>query len=181
VLLAKSLLPLTAGIRWSPLLNLLSRLLPSKNAPVPDWDDEYASGGWDWLSNIGQAPHNYVIAGYCRHLMPQATILEVGCGQGTLHAILHQIGYRLYVGIDVSEFAIRRAASRTDDRTRFFVAQGECFETDERFDIIVLNEVLYYFRRPMAVIAHLSALFARAASLSFLCARRAFVTHYVSN
>ncbi len=77
-----------------------------------------------------------------------------------MHAILHQVGYRLYVGLDISAAVIGRVASKTDDRTRFLVADGERFKTNERFDIVVLNEVLYYFREPMTLVAHLSTLLA---------------------
>jgi SAM-dependent methyltransferase len=151
---------LAASTRWPLLLNVLVRLLPPGDALAGDWDTEYASGGWDWLADLGQVPHNFVIAGYCSRLRPQAAILDVGCGEGTLHAILRQLGYRLYVGIDISAAAVERVAARTDERTRFLVVDGERFETNDRFDIIVLNEVLYYSRQPLRVIAHLSTLLA---------------------
>lgn len=150
---------LAMSARSGLLLDVLSRLLPPRQTAPPDrdrWNDEYQNSGWDWLSDVGQTPHNYVIAGYCIRLRPRPAILDVGCGEGVLHGILGRLGYQRYVGIDLSAAAIERVASKSDDSTRFLVSEAESFTTNERFDIVVLNEVLYYFADPMQVLSHLS-------------------------
>jgi 2-polyprenyl-3-methyl-5-hydroxy-6-metoxy-1,4-benzoquinol methylase len=154
--LKKLLLAATDRSPW--LLALLSRLLPEHCPPAEQqhWNDEYVSGQWDWLWGIVEAPHNHVIAGYCRHLRPHAAVLDVGCGQGALHSILRTFGYRRYVGIDISPAAIAHASTSADQHTSFHATDARRFQTDEQFDLIVLNEVLYYFPEPLAAVSHLA-------------------------
>jgi 2-polyprenyl-3-methyl-5-hydroxy-6-metoxy-1,4-benzoquinol methylase len=152
----KLLLAATDRSPW--LLALLSRLLSLHRPQVgqPHWNDEYARGQWDRLWDIVEAPHNHVIAGYCRHLRSHASVLDVGCGQGVLHAILRTFGYRRYVGIDISPAAIAHANTSRDRRTSFLATDARRFQTDEQFDLIVLNEILYYFAEPRALVSHLA-------------------------
>jgi trans-aconitate methyltransferase len=58
---------------------------------------------------------------------------------------LHPAAFSEYVGIDFEE-AIRRAAHRSDERTRFIAADMNFFVPDVVFDTIVFNESLYLFR-----------------------------------
>ena len=153
----KSLL-VSLACSWTPLAKILSRMFPyPENAVnmVRPWEQEYAAGGWDWLNSITEMPHNYVIAGYVSRLKPGGTILDVGCGKGVLHSILRGQGYKRYTGIDPAPSAIQAAMPFSDGHTQFVVADARTFETDERFDVIILNEVLYYFADPLAVIRHL--------------------------
>jgi SAM-dependent methyltransferase len=147
-------LVMTAASSWDPLAGLLSRVFPGGNAENTGrpWEQEYARGGWSWLKGISEAPHNYVIAAYARHLKPDAAILDVGCGAGVLHSILRREGYRRYVGIDLSPTAIESASALADDRTQFLVADVGTFRSDERFDVVILNEVLYCFDDPEAAL-----------------------------
>lgn len=156
----KLLLAATNRSPW--LLALLSRVLPDHCPPVEQqhWNDEYANGQWDRLWDIAEAPHNHVIAGYCRHLRPQAAVLDVGCGQGALHSLLRTFGYRRYVGVDISPAAIAHANAKTDQHTSFLAIDARRFQTDEQFDLIVLNEVLYYFPEPLALVSHLAGFLA---------------------
>ena len=153
-------LVMTAACSWDPLARLLSRVFPGGNAENAErpWEQEHARGGWNWLSGISEAPHNYVIAAYARHLKPDAAVLDVGCGAGVLHSILHREGYRRYVGIDLSPTAIQSASALADARTQFLVADVSAFRTEERFDLIILNEVLYCFPDPGAVLDTLARL-----------------------
>lgn len=146
---AKSLL-MTAACSWAPLADVLSRLFPHRDfaSQATRWDQEYASGGWHWLKGLSEAPHNYVIAAYANRLKPDATILDVGCGEGVLHAILRTQGYERYTGIDLSPTAIENAAALADERTEFLVGDVRALQTERRFDVIILNEVLYYFPDP---------------------------------
>src|ERR671915_311901 len=59
--------------------------------PVPEaqWDSEYAAGDWDYLSDLEQAARFSVIAGHIQVLKPGASILDVGCGKGTLRERLN--------------------------------------------------------------------------------------------
>lgn len=149
---------LSVSSRCPPLRNGLLRLLTPPEHFFPDqgqWDREYASGDWEWLKGDDERVHNYTIAAYCTWFGPDAAILDIGCGEGVLHDLLARDGYRQYVGVDLSRTAIERMASRADSRTRFLVANAETLALQDRFDIVVINEVLYYFRNPMAALGRL--------------------------
>ncbi len=144
-----------------PLRDGLLRILGPSAALYSDqarWEREYASGGWDWLKGDDERVHNYIIAAYHTRFGSDAAILDVGCGEGVLHALLARAGYRQYVGVDISPTAIERMASRNDNRTRFMVADAETLALQDQFDLVVLNEVLYLFRDPMAVLTRLRAM-----------------------
>lgn len=152
---------LSASSRCPPLRNGLLRFLRPPPHFFPDeaqWDSEYATGRWEWLKCDDERVHNYIIAAYCTRFGPDAAILDVGCGEGVLHNLLTRDGYRQYVGIDLSSTAIDRMASRRDNRTHFLVANAETLALEARFDIVVLNEVLYYFRDPIAALSRLRAM-----------------------
>lgn len=150
-------------LKW-PLL-LAAQLYPSLGAGlgalfvrghqryVIDWDKSYRDGGWDWLASPQEKPHHYLIAGLVA-AWGAKTILDVGCGEGHTLAALRGIGYDRYLGIDLSAKAIETAAARTDGRTRFLAADAERFETDERFDVIIFNEMIYCFEQPAEVLVH---------------------------
>jgi len=122
------------------------------------WEPEYREGGWDWLWDSREAIHHQVIAAYCKPLHGKAAILDVGCGEGVLHDALLGVGYGRYVGIDLSETAIGRAARFADGQTQFMVAKAETFETAERFNLIIINECLYYLQDPPSLLARLAGL-----------------------
>jgi SAM-dependent methyltransferase len=81
---------------------------------------------------------------------------EAGKSRGTAHK--RRLGYgaatrlRRYLGIDIAEEAIRRAASRRDERTEFRRADAAELQVDGRFDIVVFNECLYYFPDPIGLL-----------------------------
>ena len=90
--------------------------------------------------------------GYCQHLAP-ANILDAGCGEGLLAEKLKILPYKSYLGMDVSKEAIALATGRLgDERSRFTVADALAFDTDERFDVIVFNQSLYYLSEPAALL-----------------------------
>jgi len=139
---------------------LLRLLSPPKHffADHAQWDREYATGEWEWLNNDDERVHNYIIAAYCTRFGPDVAILDVGCGQGVLHDLLTRTGYRRYVGVDLSPTAIQRIAPRADSRTHFLVGNAETLALQAEFDIVVINEVMYYFRDPMAALDRLRAM-----------------------
>jgi len=150
---------LVAATRFNWLHKFLLRLFPRRVGLPLDrdrWDREYATGGWEWLKGLSEAPHNYVIASYCGRIGAGTAILDVGCGEGVLQSILRRDGYQRYVGIDVSPFAIEHAGAKADATTSFVVADALDYETEEQFDTVVLNEVMYYFPDPLAILQHLA-------------------------
>jgi 2-polyprenyl-3-methyl-5-hydroxy-6-metoxy-1,4-benzoquinol methylase len=114
-------------------------------------DTEYARGDWAYLSSLNELAHYSIIVGYCRYLNPRSAILDVCCGEGNLQRML-QPSYSRYLGVDLSEIAVARAAPRGDSNTAFVQGDANTFVPDGRFDVIIFNECLGYFERPLAVV-----------------------------
>jgi 2-polyprenyl-3-methyl-5-hydroxy-6-metoxy-1,4-benzoquinol methylase len=113
------------------------------------WSAEYDAGALDYYGRLDELARYSVIVGYVGWLVAEAppsssTLLDVGCGSGLLRRHLERVPLSEYVGIDLSEAAIRAAREQDFTRSRFVV--GDVGTTAERgpFDIVVLNEVLYY-------------------------------------
>jgi SAM-dependent methyltransferase len=116
------------------------------------WDKEYSSGKWGSLAALADEAHHLVIASYVNGLKPNATILDVGCGEGVLNRAVRRFSYKQYVGIDISAVAIAAAQLFSDPATAFHAVSADNFSTDQRFDAIVFNETLYYFANPVETI-----------------------------
>lgn len=118
------------------------------------WERTYVSGSWDFLNEPSQRGRHYAIAGVVadRHPDGGARVLDVGCGLGTLYPLLKG-RVRSYSGLDLSEEVIKRCRlAFADDPTCSFTSGAfEDFAARETFDVVVLNEVLYYFRVSRAV------------------------------
>lgn len=108
------------------------------------WDKEFSSGRWSCLDeNPTERARHAVIGMYCRKYFPNGRILDVGCGEGTLADFLSDDQKQNYLGIDLSSEAIRIGRGKRTE-LKFQNIAAEIFETDQKFNIIVFNEVLYY-------------------------------------
>ncbi|MEU7482111.1 class I SAM-dependent methyltransferase [Lentzea sp. NPDC042327] len=116
------------------------------------WDAQYARGEWDHLAGLGEQAYYAVIVGYGTFFAPGGSVLDVGCGEGVLHSRWLPHGYERYVGLDISEVAVRRLAQRVDERTEFRAADADTHTPDGKFDVIVFNESLYYLTDPLAAL-----------------------------
>lgn len=114
------------------------------------WDAQYAAGGWGFLGGIGEVAHYAVIVGYGHYLRPGGSVLDVGCGSGVLHERWLPVGYGRYVGVDISEVAVRELAAHQHPKADFVAANAEEFEPEETFDVVVFNESITYFADPDA-------------------------------
>ncbi len=116
------------------------------------WDKDYANGKWDHLHEIDGLGHYGLIVGYTQHAKEGKKILDVGCGEGILQQRLCESRYSRYVGIDISEVAVKRAARRQNDKNIFLTSSIEDFDTNEKFDVIIFSECLYYLQDPLAML-----------------------------
>ena len=111
------------------------------------WDRMYAAGAWECLRGPAQRPRHYIISGLIRERFPHgAAVLDVGCGQGVVYPLIR--GPRTtYVGIDISRSAIEgcRREFECDPRATFIHAGFEDLSLDRAYDVVIFNEVLYYF------------------------------------
>jgi len=75
---------------------------------------------------------------------PIRSVLDVGCGEGRWQPALHRIRPNAsYLGIDSSEYAIRRYGGRRNLRLGSFEGLDE-HRFERPFDLIVCSDVLHY-------------------------------------
>ncbi|MCR4312169.1 MAG: nodulation S family protein [Candidatus Uhrbacteria bacterium] len=116
---------------------------PQLNVSREQWNDEFRTGRWDYLdSYLNERARHAIIGTYCNALAPSGAILDVGCGEGTLTDFLSANHKERYLGIDISDEAVKKAVQKRD--WKFTVTPIETFEHNQPFDIIVCNEMLYY-------------------------------------
>jgi 2-polyprenyl-3-methyl-5-hydroxy-6-metoxy-1,4-benzoquinol methylase len=125
---------------------------PSTTIDQATWDREYAAGEWSKLGKLDEMPRYALVSGYIRTIGATASVLDVGCGEGNLSRWLFESGNRRYMGVDVSRIAILEARAHSSNEAQFEVADAATFDPGEQFDVIVLNEVLYYMAEPEAVL-----------------------------
>lgn len=111
-----------------------------------NWERTYAAGGWEFLRSPDQRPRHYAISGVIRDRFPRgADVLDVGCGYGTLFPLISD-RVTSYTGIDPAEPPIRECRETVKDgRCAFETAAFEDYHPGRAYDVVVLNEVLYYF------------------------------------
>lgn len=114
------------------------------------WEEQYRSGGWAFMRATDELARYCVIAGYLHHLHPGGSVLDVGSGEGLL--LDHLRSASCYLGIDLSEEAVRQGAHRTSERASLLAANAEEYRPTERWDAIVFNECVYYFEDPIGTV-----------------------------
>lgn len=89
-----------------------------------------------------------LLAGIYRQQIPEgSSVLEIGCGTGTLLASLRP---RRGVGLDISPRMVGIAASKFPS-LEFRVADAEAFEVGETFDYIIVPDVVEHLTDPAAM------------------------------
>lgn len=120
----------------------------------PRWDSEYRTDQWRYMHGLEELSRYSVVIGYARFFHPKGSVLDLGSGEGILQQRLGTSSYSRYVGVDVSQAAIDIARSREDACTTFVCSDVATFVPDALFDVIVFNEVLYYFSDPLPLLRH---------------------------
>lgn len=131
---------------WSHGLNEFRALFVESSKVY--WEETYASGRWNCLRSTDEMPRHYMIAGIVRDRFPMgADALDIGCGFGVLYPLLKPQS-SAYRGIDLAGSVIQecRKTFQDDPRCRFDACAYEDFQADRRYDVVILNEVIYYFR-----------------------------------
>ncbi len=100
---------------------------------------------WDRQAKLPPAPgrasryyHHRLEEIYRFLVAPGLRVLELGCGLGDLLASLEP---EEGVGVDFSEEMIRRASER-HPRLRFLLVNAEDLEMEERFDVIIISDLV---------------------------------------
>jgi SAM-dependent methyltransferase len=109
------------------------------------WDKEFSSTKWDFIDNTaGDCVYPY-LEKYARN----GNILDLGCGPGNTANELAEGVYQTYIGVDISEAALAKAAKRTQENGRasknsFVNSDFLGYHPTQEFDIILFRESLYH-------------------------------------
>lgn len=126
------------------------------------WNHQYGKGLWDGLKALNEVARFSVIVGYVKYLKPYQAgqgpeILEIGCGEGLLQQRLQSQNYTRFVGLDISDLAIQKAAADAgDNKCTYLVADMDVYEPTGQFDLIIFNEVIYYSKHPLETLQRLA-------------------------
>lgn len=122
------------------------------------WNYKYFIGKWDYIENQNTG-YNKIVehVNYCNINNPK--ILDLGCGFGSLCKYLNEDDFSSLLGVDLSDTAIAKAKKKKYSNTNFIVADIQKFETNEKFDIIILNEVIYYLDDYLETLSRFSKFF----------------------
>jgi SAM-dependent methyltransferase len=123
---------------------LLKRYGPSK-LKMRLWDQEFSGTHWDFIDNtVGDCVYPHLE----KH-SKNGSILDLGCGPGNTANELAATAYRDYVGVDISEAALGKAARRTKengrtDKNRFVCGDFVSYVPEQQFDVILFRESMYH-------------------------------------
>jgi 2-polyprenyl-3-methyl-5-hydroxy-6-metoxy-1,4-benzoquinol methylase len=117
------------------------------------WDSSLSSWAKTYLGGTIQIDlRNAITALLIKKFASHAkSVLDAGCAGASLSICLNE-KFDQYLGIDISQVAISEAKKLTENRKKgpgkidFVVSDLQAFETSEKFDVIVFNEVLYYLK-----------------------------------
>jgi len=116
--------------------------MPQLNVSKNKWEKEFSAGQWDYLdSTPAERARSAIIGMLCQHYYIKGKILDVGCGLGTTVDFLNTDQRRKYLGLDISEEAVKKARKKN---TAFLASDFDNFKSTKKFDVIIFNEVLYY-------------------------------------
>ena len=118
------------------------------------WEKQYADTEWDFLASDDEKVHYEALLNQVKKAGSIETILDIGCGEGVLYNYLKSslnipFGYH---GIDISETAVSKGTEKYPG-IDFKVIDYDSEHVEGRFKLIIFNEVLYYFVKPVKIIS----------------------------
>lgn len=122
------------------------------------WEEQFKNGAWDYLYSENEALHYQSIVKFYKQY-GGGSVLDAGCGQGVLFHYLKPYikGPADYLGFDIAENAVAEARAKFPPY-RFVQADFNISTPDEKFDVIIFNECIYYFNK---LIEQLNGCFAK--------------------
>ena len=109
------------------------------------WDNEFSGTKWNFIDNtVGDCVYPY-LEKYARN----GNILDLGCGPGNTANELAASVYQSYIGVDISEAALAKAAKRSQENGRagknsFVNCDFLKYDPTREFDIILFRESMYH-------------------------------------
>ena len=120
-----------------------------KGDPIStQWDGRYERGYGELMERDCERERYQAIGQIVATLPAHSSLLDVGCGVGTMADYLPALDY---TGVDVSQKALAIARSR--HLGTFICSDAVSFRIDKKFDVILFNETLYYLEEPLEQLA----------------------------
>ncbi len=119
-----------------------------------EWEQGYEGGKWDYLNQLKELAHYSILIGYINYYKYNGAVLDVGCGEGILFDRMRSHSYSRYVGLDISQTALDHASKKKTQNSVFIKTAIQDYKSEENFDVIIFNEVLYYFESPLQIVKH---------------------------
>ena len=132
---------------------LLSRFGFGNKISKAVWEQQYKDGTWNYLFSEDEAAHYFSICEQIEKHAVSVSILDIGCGNGVLYDYLqNKFDDRLlYNGVDISGNAIESARKKFPSSV-FNKADYDNAAVAGKYDVVVFNETLYYFTKPMKTV-----------------------------
>jgi SAM-dependent methyltransferase len=125
---------------------------PRQYDELESYFDEFAPVADHWRRR-NRGYHDLIENVYRFHVPPGRAVLEIGCGTGDLLAALAPARG---VGVDLSGAMIDEARRR-HPQLRFVQASGEDVELGEKFDVVVLSDLVPYVHDLVTLFDHVRA------------------------
>ncbi|HWD89057.1 MAG TPA: class I SAM-dependent methyltransferase [Mucilaginibacter sp.] len=122
------------------------------------WEKEYSGTSWDFLFSEDEQAHYDGLIKQIGQLGDIGDLLDIGCGEGVLYDYMTRslkVPF-IYHGIDISETAIRKGKEKHTG-IDFKVCDFDYERVDGKFKLIIFNEVLYYFIKPIKTLQKAAA------------------------
>ena len=109
------------------------------------WDRDFSTNKWDFLDDTAQD----CVYPYLERYACNGDILDLGCGPGNTANELAFEAYGSYIGVDISEVCLAKAAKRTQengrsDKNSFVRSDFLGYTPSKEFDVILFRESLYH-------------------------------------
>ena len=125
--------------------NTFMRMLRSRS-PKREWDSLYSQGESNRYQTLEQLPRYWMIRGLLEWVGSGLDVLEIGCGVALVPAAFSNGFFASYTGLDVSPVALNQAAQRFPAGKYLQGKAEDTVFTNESFDVLILNETIYYLR-----------------------------------
>lgn len=111
------------------------------------WNKEWKSGAWSYMETVAVERSRIAVIGGVFIPMfthANASVLDIGCGEGSISDFLTTNQKQKYVGVDLAKEAIVAAKKARGPPLKFVHAAAHLFQPNHKFDAIIFSDVLYY-------------------------------------
>jgi 2-polyprenyl-3-methyl-5-hydroxy-6-metoxy-1,4-benzoquinol methylase len=118
---------------------------------MPDkekWEREYKSGAWDRLTNNKGSTHCKVVAFYVQKKGTKQSILDAGCGSGSILTHLDFDLIEKYTGVDIAQAALDKIAPKRS-QDEYICSTLEDYVPNGTWDVVLFNNILNYISDPV--------------------------------